>query len=301
MKHLVLNEKPSVWRAPPTPEVLGRSLQALRHLLESEAVVDGRVDYGALKSSPSYAEFAQQTLALRHVYPVTFESDAERVAFWINMYNALCIHGVIALGLQRSAMEMPSFFARVAYRVGEWTFTPNDMLNGVLRRGRCRPDGFARQFRAGDPRLAYAPSQVDPRMHGALVCLARSCPPVGFYSGSRLDAQLQLAADHLIDGSVELDSARRELQLPLQFFYYSEDFGDRPEVERFVLRHLPPERRAAVESAFREGWKIRWRPYDWAINSVAAPRSEAHSPALQADTSAQPSGATGAWSEREIS
>jgi hypothetical protein len=209
----------------------------------------------------------EQTLVLRHIYPVEFESDAERIAFWINLYNALCIHGVIALGLERSAMEMPSFFARVAYRVGEWTFTPNDMLNGVLRRGRRRPEGIARQFHRGDPRLAYSPSIVDPRMHGALVCLARSCPPVAHYSGDELDLQLELAADHFISGSVEVDFERRRLHLPLQLYYYYEDFGDASGVERFVLHHVGSDRREAVERAFRARWRIRWQPYDWAFNS----------------------------------
>lgn len=271
IKRVVLNEQPCIRRALTSPEVLGKSLQAMRHLLDSEAIVDGLVDYRALRGSTLYAEFVERTLALRHVYPCEFESDAERVAFWLNLYNALCIHGVIALGLRESAMEMPSFFARVAYRVGEWTFTPDDMLNGVLRRGRRRPNGSTRQFAPHDPRLAYCAATVDPRIHGGLVCLARSCPPVAFYSGAKLEAQLDLAAGHLIAGSVEVDVERRRIQLPLQMYYYAEDFGERANVERYVVRHAPEELRELAERAFRERWAIVWQPYDWAFNSPGQP------------------------------
>jgi hypothetical protein len=288
IKRMVLNEQPCFRPSCATPEVLGESLQMMRHLLTSDAIVDGLVDYRALHTSKLYGEFAQRTLALRHVYPVAFDSDAERVAFWLNLYNALCIHAVIALGLRESAMEMPSVFARVAYRVGEWTFTPDDILNGVLRRGRRRPNGSRRQFGERDPRLAYCASHVDPRIHGALVCLARSCPPVAFYSAAKLEQQLDLAAGHLIAGSVEVDAERRRLQLPLQLYYYAEDFGERARVEGYVLRHLPGALRELVERAFREHWQIDWQPYDWALNSIGQPLEVTDSAVLSDSVSAYP-------------
>lgn len=246
---------------------LGSALAALRNILESEALVDGRVDYGRLPQSPAYASLAERSRVLSGIVPESFASDAERIAFWLNLYNVLSIHGVVALGIRQSAMEIPSFFMRVSYRVGPHIFCLDDISNGVLRRGAPTPATGRRQFRADDPRMAYCPTIVDPRIHGALVCVAASCPPVAFYAPDRLDIQLNLAAAHFVSQLVHIDQKRREVRLPLQFYYYAQDFGGAAGIAYFLLRHVPEPDRPLMRLALEEHWRIRWDPYDWGLNA----------------------------------
>jgi len=60
---------------------------------------------------------------IRGVSLGSFVTRGERLAFWINTYNALVADGIAALGLRRSVWELPNFFQRVGCRVGGLTFT----------------------------------------------------------------------------------------------------------------------------------------------------------------------------------
>lgn len=266
LRRIVLNQPGVQPNAVIDPARLVHDMVVLQHLLESRAVIDGRVDYRALGESDEFNALVRRAADLAEVRPEAFSSDAERTAFWINLYNVLCMHGIVALGLRSSAMELPTFFARVAYRIGSWTFTPDDMLNGVLRRGRRRPGGASPQFSADDPRMAFSPALVDPRIHGAVVCVAASCPPVKFYSAEHLDHQLDLATRNLLDATVRANVTRRRIELPLQFHYYAADFGRPLQMREFVLQYLSPERRDQLQQAFDESWPIRFQRYDWALN-----------------------------------
>lgn len=251
-----------------SPGALSTILSTMKNVLRSEALVNGRVEYGRLPQTSAYAELCEQSRLLRHVLPEALRDDAERKAFWLNLYNVLSLHGVVALGIKRSAMEIPSFFARVSYLVGPFRFALDDISNGVLRRGSPRPGLSRPQFDSADPRAAYWPERVDPRIHGALVCVSASCPPLAYYSADHLDDQLDMAAENFVKQLVHIDEARRQVQLPLQLYYYSRDFGGPTGVAEFLLRHSCERERAVLKRAFAEGWKLRWHAYDWGLNSV---------------------------------
>ncbi len=56
---------------------------------------------------------------------------------------------------------------------------------------------------------ALAASEVDPRIHFALVCGAKSCPPVRLYKLSNLERGLKLAATGFCDREIEIDTAKK--------------------------------------------------------------------------------------------
>jgi hypothetical protein len=248
-----------------------RAAQALRELgnaLEVEAISDeGRVDYAKLRDSPTYEELERASRALHLVDPVELEGDDERIAFWTNLYNVLAIHGVIALDVRESVMELPSFFGVVAYRVGNYVVTLDEIENGILRRNAAHPVTKVPLFDDDDPRLALCPSHVDARIHAALVCASTSCPPVAFYDADRLDDQLDAAADNYVGAEVEVDHDARVIRLPITFRYYEMDFGRRAGVELFLLNHTPSHDRPTLERAIAAKYDFAYHRYDWSLNS----------------------------------
>lgn len=266
LKVRVLNSSPGRPPGSVDPLPVGEALAVLRNLLESELLADGRVDYTRLSESSVFKQLCDQSALLEGIRPESFRNDAERIAFWLNVYNALSIHGVIAFRIRRSVMEVPSFFIRTAYRIGDHVFTLDDVSNGVLRRRGRRPTSGRRQFGATDARLAYCAQRVDPRIHGALVCASASCPPVAYYDPSRVDEQLDLASGNFVNQLVRLDMNREELHLPLHFYYYAEDFGGAPGIAKFLLRHLVDPLRAQARRALDARWRVRWDRYDWVLN-----------------------------------
>jgi hypothetical protein len=244
------------------------ALRQLGHALKAEAIgEDGRVDYAALRASATFADLERTSRSLHLVDPAKLESDEERIAFWTNVYNVLAIHGVIALDVQESVMELPSFFGVVAYRVGDHVVTLDEIENGILRRNAPHPVSKAPLFDDDDPRLALCPSHVDARIHAALVCASTSCPPVGFYDAERIDAQLDAAANHYVATDVEVDREERVIRVPITFRYYEPDFGRRAGIDLFLLRHATPEQRPALERAIAARYPLAYHRYDWTLNT----------------------------------
>ena len=94
------------------------------------------------------------------------------------------------------------FSAMCATRSATPPFSANDIEHGVLRDNATSPAsvgaligvGFLKkpQFKEGDKRRALCVSPVDPRIHFALVCGAKSCPPIKLYTPDNLNDGLQV-------------------------------------------------------------------------------------------------------------
>ncbi|MGB5812811.1 MAG: DUF547 domain-containing protein, partial [Polyangiales bacterium] len=214
------------------------SLRRLRNLLKTQAIaLNGHVDYAGLRGSSTFAEMQEVSAMLRSVDLGTLADDAIRIAFWTNIYNVLAIHGVLALEIRDSVMEIPSFFGTVAYDVGGFVVTLDEIENGILRRNAPHPATGVPLFQEGDLRLSLCPSRVDPRIHAALVCASTSCPPVAFYDAEHLDSQLDAATRGYIAADVLVDEAARRVMLPITFRYYESDFGGPDGIWGFLLRY----------------------------------------------------------------
>lgn len=195
----------------------------------------------------------------------SFATRGKRLAFWTNTYNALVADGVAALGLRHSVWELPDFFQRIGCRVGGLAFTADEIEHGVLRGNRPSPLSSAVPFPEGDPRRAWAIVPPDPRVHFALNCGARSCPPVRIYDAGQLDVQLDAATRAFINGEVMLEG--NVLALPEIFKWFRSDFDDHPGgLEGFLAVYLDD---AAVRRALLAGGLagVVYRPYDWRLAS----------------------------------
>lgn len=251
------------------PSEVAEALRALRNELKVEAVDDaGKVDYPKLRRSETFARMQSTSLLLSAIDLGELGEDDSRTAFWINIYNVLAIHGVLALDIRESVMEVPSFFGTVAYNIGGFTLTLDEIENGVLRRNAPHPATGSRLFPAEDGRLALCPSRVDPRIHAALVCASTSCPPVAFYEAAKLSMQLDLAASGYVTADVHVDESKRVVRLPITFRYYQSDFGGPDGIRAFLLRYSTGEQREALERAFEADLQFDYHRYDWSLNSI---------------------------------
>jgi hypothetical protein len=258
----------------PPANVAARLRLAIHHL--SAAGIDpqcGTVDYRALASSAAYQAYLQAAQMLCRFDLETLADDDQRKAFWLNVYNALIIHAVIAFGARDSIQEIRGVFDRAAYTVGGLRFSANDIEHGILRVNAGHPAIPGGQFSRRDPRLRHALRQIDPRIHCALVCAAQSCPPIGFYDAARLDAQLDTAARHfLASGNFALNRATMTVTLSRIFSWYAADFGagwfgyrGQMALLRFVGRYAAAED-AAFIAANESRLRVRFLRYDWSLN-----------------------------------
>ena len=268
---------PAELSRPPEPEAsvavsveLSRGILALKAEAFDEAA--GRLDYARLRGSRAYADYRHSAARLQGFDPTTLAGEHERLAFWINLYNALIIDAVIHFGIRRSVREVPGFFWRAAYEVGGRRYDSADIEYGVLRANRGHPAIPGPHFGPGDSRLSDSLQRLDPRIHFALVCAARSCPPIATYDSGKIDAQLELAARAFIrGGGVEIDRVRGEVRLSKIFQWYAPDFGGRPMGlgdRTPLLSYVAPHLAEQASRDFLQGGRprVRFLRYDWSLN-----------------------------------
>ena len=210
----------------------------------------------------------QLTRRLLGVDPAAIDGDGARLAFWINLYNALLLHRLCRRPIRGSVLWQPRLFSTVAYRVGGEPYTLNLIEHGVLRRNRRPPYRLRRPLREGDPRLAAAPAALDPRVHFALNCGARSCPPIHLYEPGAIEEQLELATRAYVRAETAVDRERGRVVLPRLMRLYRADFGDRDAQLELAARHIAAVREWREERA--EPPRVRYGRFDWTAAQSAA-------------------------------
>jgi hypothetical protein len=248
-------------------EELYSAVQEMKAQALDEA--SGAIDYAALAESDTYARYRECTGRLCEFDPATLRGHPQRLAFWTNLYNALVIDAVIRFRPEQSVREDNGFFRRAAYIVGGQRFSADDIEHGILRGNRrhFHPAVWLPQFAPGDRRLAFSVRPPDPRVHCALVCASRSCPPIAVYEAPRLDDQLDLACAAFVNGgAVRLEGGH--VLASRIFRWYGRDFGGRAGVREFLLRYLDA---GQARSALEAGAPLRFQDYDWSLNGVSLP------------------------------
>jgi len=228
----------------------------------------GAIRYKSIRGSEEFERYKDLTRGLRSLDLRSLKDRGSRLAFWTNIYNTAVIHGVIELGLERSVKEVPGFFDRITYEIGGVRFSLNEMEHGLLRGNRRHPYRVMRPFRERDPRLEFAIVPLDPRIHFALVCGARSCPPIGFYEAAEIDFQLGLAAMSFINSpQVKILTGEKTVFISMIFKWYKIDFGgsDRALLDT-LLTYLDEGKDKAFLEENRNQIRIRYQPYDWNLN-----------------------------------
>ncbi len=250
---------------------LKRALDLVKNTAVDES--GAQVDYGALKDSSAYQHF-RNTLSpgMASFDPTTLRSRGEQLAFWINLYNALVLDAVISLGIQRSVIEgkfgLLAFFRRAAYNVGGYRISLDEIENGILRGNRGHPYIPGKQFSSHDPRGNWIIWPPESRIHFALNCASRSCPPFQIYTADQIETQLDLATRNFIDANIWLNPAKQLLAVPSIFQWFKGDFDGRDGTISFIIEHLPFDGRRAWLTKYKDIIRLRYRPYDWHLNAI---------------------------------
>jgi hypothetical protein len=195
---------------------------------------------GSLRKQLSAVPMSQLQAALR--------TEEQKKAFWSNLYNAY--FQILRI---EQAVNKPDIYRKKLVALAGHDFSLDDIEHGILRKYRWKwalgylPDLFA-------PRLIkqLAVHRIDYRIHFALNCGAKSCPPIAFYSPERLDQQLDLATRSFLE--TEVVPQEDAVYITRLFQWYRGDFGGRRGIRQLLRRHLGMDTR---------GKKLLYREYDW--------------------------------------
>ncbi len=216
---------------------------------------DGRVDYDRLLAvRAELARFVGQLAAASpHSRPELFPAEEDRLAYWINAYNAFTLDAIVAEYPIRSVWKTRDgqFFQRRRHRAGGEALSLDDIAHEILRGG----------FK-------------EPLIHFAINCGSNGCPPVRpeAYRGPGLRETLRRATATFLanEWNCRVDHDGRRIFVSRIFKMYAQDFagaaGTREEYRRGVLRFVA--QHAGLDFDRIAGYQLVYNVYDWGLNDV---------------------------------
>ncbi len=193
------------------------------------------------------AELPRQELA------DSLDTDAERLAFWTNVYNA---------HIQFFLKEHPewyedrgAFFKADRIEVAGKILSFDKIEHGLIRRSKVKWSlGFLPKLFTNKFEKQFRVDEVDPRIHFALNCGAKDCPPVANYSATKLDAQLEASTKRYLNNNSDYLPEENKVRVTSLMNWFRADFGDRIE---FLKRYdvIPEDAEPSLD----------YRTYDWTL------------------------------------
>jgi hypothetical protein len=229
----------------PTSNAAPISHEIFNTLLKKYVSDKGVVNYGGFKKEQK--ELKKYLDLISDNAPAKNWSKDERLAYWMNAYNAFTIQ----LILDNSGQDLTSIkdigskikipFVNTPWdvkfiEIGGKKMDLNNIEHGIIRK----------QFN-------------EPRIHFALVCAAKSCPPLRneAFTADKLEAQLSNQAEKFINDSSKNKISKSEVTISKIFDWYGMDFKPTPIIE--VLNKYS---KTKIDSKA----KVKYADYDWSLN-----------------------------------
>ncbi|XP_057544345.1 uncharacterized protein LOC130823651 isoform X2 [Amaranthus tricolor] len=244
-------------------------MKIMSAILESYASEDRcRLDYLAISNSEEFRRYVNMVRSLHRVDLFALSLD-EKLAFFLNLYNAMVIHAVIRRGYPEGMIERKSFVSDFQYIVGGHSYSLNAIRNGILRSNQRAPYALVKPFSTGDNRLQMSLPMVNLLIHFGLCDGSKSSPSVRFFSPQNVQAELRFAArEYFKRIAIEVDLSKRTVSLPCIMKWYSSDFGIEKEGLKWMLSYLDAGKAGLLSHLLDDGGVINivYQNYDWSIN-----------------------------------
>ncbi len=211
-------------------------------LLKKYVNEKGLVAYGKWKANAADRKALDDYLA-QFAQAGTPAKGDDLAASGINAYNAFAIQWILQNYPTESIWSLKDSFARKAHAVGGGKYSLDDIENGTLR-----------------PLLGY-------RTHSALVCCARSCPPLQrtAYTTANLDSQIATAYNTWLsrDDLNHYIPEKNAVEISSIFKWFKDDFEKAGGVPKILGKYGPADKRAFLAKG---GYKISYTSYRWGLN-----------------------------------
>ena len=218
----------------------GLAAQAFDHghanydVLLKKHVSKGLVDYVGLKKDSTTLDSYLQSMAAVTKSEFKAWSREERLAFLINLYNAVTLKTILDHQPLKSTKDING-------GSGPWKDPLVPLLGKTISLDALENEVIRPDFKA-------------PRIHFALVCAAMGCPPLrkGAFTAAGLDAQLTEQTKAFLSQTTKNRRDGSTLYLSSIFDWYGGDFPGGP--AKWVAPWLG------------EGSSVKFTEYDWSLN-----------------------------------
>jgi len=218
------------------------SHQVWTELLQANVDSNGWVSYKDFVADSVQLNTYLKTLS--DCYPNPDWSKEQKLAYWINAYNAFTVKLIVnhypvasIKDIKNGIPFINSVWDINFFKIGGEKMDLNEIEHSILRK----------EF-------------DEPRIHFAIVCASESCPRLlnEAYEAETLELQLQTQAIDFINDTSKNIIGIEELQLSQIFNWFGKDFTKEMSLEQYI--------RTYVKNDFDPKAKVNYMNYDWLLN-----------------------------------
>ncbi|KAI4325837.1 hypothetical protein MLD38_031201 [Melastoma candidum] len=201
-------------------------------------------------------------------------SHEEKLAFWVNIHNALVMHAFLAYGIPRNNAKRLLLLLKAAYNICGHTISAGTIQSSILGCRMPRPGQWLRlllssrsKFKTGDERQAYAIDGAEPLLHFALSCGSHSDPAVRLYTARGIFQELEAAKEEYIRATFGVGKDNR-LLLPKVIESFAKDSGLSPAgIIEVVHLSIPSSAKKMLKRCEIEKHRknIEWVPHNFSF------------------------------------
>ena len=241
--------------------------------LLQENVKDAKVNYKGFIDS---AEFTNYLKSLNNITPDDFNTwtDSQKIAFWINSYNAFTIKAIIdhypiqrsftLVGIfyapKNSILQIPGVWKKLQFQAVGQNVTLDHIEHGILRK----------EFN-------------EPRIHAAINCASISCPDMRneAYIADKIDKQLDDSSKNFVNSNTKgvlVDKNKNKVKVSKIFKWFGQDFfknynmnefNERSDKENgtfgYIYKYINDDEKEYILS---DDYKLKYLSYDWSLNET---------------------------------
>ncbi|KAL8471967.1 hypothetical protein ACS0TY_029271 [Phlomoides rotata] len=197
----------------------------------------------------------------------------EKLAFWINVHNALVMHAFLAYGIPQNNMKRMFLLLKAAYNVGGQVVSADVIQSSILGCRLSRPGQWLRlllssktKFKAGDERQAYVIERPEPLLYFALSAGSHSDPAVRVFTPKRVFQELEAAKEDYIRATFGVRKDHKVI-LPKIVESFVKDSGlCQAGILEMIQQSLPGSLRKSIKKCQPQGKSrknIEWAPHNF--------------------------------------
>ncbi|KAF5182621.1 ubiquinone biosynthesis protein (Protein of unknown function, DUF547) [Thalictrum thalictroides] len=179
-------------------------------------------------------------------------SSNEKLAFWINIYNALIMHAYLAYGVPQNELKLFLLMQKAAYTIGGHFCSAAAIEYGILK---MKPPVYKPQtalllalhkLKVPEEQHKYSIDAAEPLVLFALSCGMVLYTQVRVYTAKNVKEELQDAQRDFIRASVGI-SGKGRLLLPKMLHCFARECVEDSSLAVWICSYLPPDQAAFVE------------------------------------------------------
>ena len=204
-------------------------------LLQKHVTENGKVDYEGFKKN--YKDLLGYIKVLTTLYPELNKlSKDEKLAYWINTYNALTIDLIIRNYPIKSIKDIKDPWDQRLWKFGDKWQNLNDIEHKILRK------------------------MNEPRIHFAIVCASVSCPKLQneAFTTANLEAQLTNAIKEFLSDTSKNELSKNRIKLSKIFKWFKKDFEQNGSLIDFLNQYS--------DITISNSAKKSYKDYNWDLN-----------------------------------